>query len=234
MSPDDSDDTAEPDGTREIRGFVTYRGDGFASVRPSPERGDDPAPTPASNRRYLRDGLPAIYREDPSGIHVEDTEPFGIRFVGALEQVLDPLVAVIDLLPAHFDPELAPLDILDLCTKWLGLSHREAQPSAELRKLVLRAADLGRLRGTVAGMRLALELNFPQLPLRIQDGGGIHHAIDGELPAPAAPHFVVYCDKPIERDLAAEVARVIESVKPVHVSYRLRIRGSRQNPEPGG
>jgi hypothetical protein len=83
-------------------------------------------------------------------------------------------------------------------------------------------------------MRLALELNFPGLPLRIEDGGRIHSAIDGEIPASEPPHFVVYCDKPIERDLAAEVARVIESVKPVHVSYRLRIRGNRQTPEPDG
>src|SRR6478672_9248699 len=63
------------DGTREITGFVTYTGEGFAVVRPKPEKGEQPVPTPASNRRYLRDGLPGLYRDDD----------FTMRFVGALE-----------------------------------------------------------------------------------------------------------------------------------------------------
>ena len=141
------------DGTREITGFVTYAGEGFALVRPKPETGEQPVPTPASNRRYLRDGLPGLYRDDD----------FTMRFVGALEHVLDPVVSLLDTLPAHFDPELAPLDILALSTGWLGLRHNEAQPASQLRELVGRAAELGRLRGTHAGVELALKLNFPDL-----------------------------------------------------------------------
>ena len=163
-----SDERGQPDGdgqvvdgTREITGFVTYSGDGFAVVRARAERGDSPTPKPATNRRYLRDGLPAIYREDD----------FAMRFVAALESVLDPIVGMLDGLPAHFDPELAPLDILDLATGWLGLAHNEAQPASQLRELVRRAAELGRLRGTHAGVELALKLNFPELALRIEDGG---------------------------------------------------------------
>ena len=51
---------------------------------------------------------------------------------------------------------------------------------------------------------------------------------DGELPKPGLPSFVVYCDTPISREEAAEVARVVESVKPVHVGFRLRIKGPRK------
>lgn len=203
------------EGTREISGFITYIGEGFAAVRPAPERGEDSSPTPATNRRYLRGSLPLIYQE----------HDFTMRFVAAFEGVLDPLVAVLDTLPAHFDPELAPLDILDLATKWLGLEHNEAQPAAQLRNLVLRTSELGRLRGTHAGVALALELNFPDLPLRIEDGGGVVWSINGELPEPGQPSFVVYCDEAISQEQAAEVARVIESVKPVHVGFRLRIKG---------
>jgi len=206
------------DGTREITGFITYSGEGFAVVRPAAEVGEHANPTPAANRRYLRGGLPEIYQE----------QDFAMRFVGALEGVLDPLVALLDLLPAHFDPELAPLDILDLATKWLGLEHNEAQPAPQLRSLVLRTAELGRLRGTRAGVELALKLNFPDLPLRIEDGGGIAWSSNGDLPAPNPPSFVVYCDKAISQEEAAEVARVIESVRPVHVGFRLRIKGPRR------
>ena len=211
------DGGARVDGTVEITGFVTYAGDGFALVRSAPERGEHSSPSPASSRRYLRGGLPALYQE----------EDFGMRLVAALEGVLDPVVAILDNLPAHFDPELAPVDILDLTVAWLGLAHNEAQPTSQLRALVGRAAELGRLRGTHDGMALALALNFPELPLRIEDGGGVAWAMDGDLPDPEPPAFVVYCDEPISQDEAASVARVIESVKPAHVGYRLRVKGPR-------
>jgi phage tail-like protein len=215
MSPDNGDGELPVEGTRVISGFVTYLSDGFAAVRAAPERGDDAAPTPASNRRYLRGALPGLYQE----------QDFAMRFVGAFEGAIDPIVALLDNLQAHFDPDLAPLDILDLTTKWLGLKHNEAQAASELRAVVRHAAELGRLRGTRAGLELALGLNFPDLPLRIEDAGTVTWSVEGDLPQPAAPSFVVYCDKPIEREEAASVARVIEAAKPVHVSYRLRIKG---------
>lgn len=210
---------AEADGTREITGFLTYAGDGFAMVRAAPERGEHPTPTPVSSRRYLRNGLPAVYQE----------AEFGMRFLSGLEGVLDPIVAVLDALPAHFDPDLAPVDVLGLMISWLGLEHNEAQPPSELRTLVRRAAELARLRGTHAGMALALELNFPDLSLRIEDRGAVRASADGGLAEPESPAFVVYCEEPISQDQAATVARVIESVKPAHVGYRLKVKG----PKPG-
>jgi phage tail-like protein len=218
MSAVDGDNGAPIEGTREIRGFITYAGGGFAVVRPAAEKGEHANPTPVTNRRYLRRGLPEIYQE----------QDFAMRFVAALEGVLDPIVALLDTLPAHFDPELAPLDLLDLATKWLGLEHNEAQPASQLRNLVRRTAELGRLRGTRAGVELALRLNFPDLPLRVEDGGGVVVSVGGDVPKPAAPAFVVYCDSPITQEEAAEVARVIEAVKPVHVGFRLRIKGPKR------
>jgi phage tail-like protein len=224
MSTSDDDPGLAIEGTREITGFVTYSGEGFAMVRPAAETGERSSPTSASNRRCLRGGLPAIYQE----------EEFGMRMLGALEHVLDPVVALLDSLPAHFDPDLAPIDILDLATAWLGLEHNEAQPSAQLRGLVKRAAELARLRGTHDGVQLALRLNFPELPLRVEDGGGVHWSKAGSLPAPSAPSFVVYCDQPISQDEAATVARVIEAVRPVHVSFRLRVKGPKRGASAGG
>jgi phage tail-like protein len=233
MSPQDGEDDRPPEdepsaldgddgrpivGTSIISGFVTYAGEGFAAVRPAAEIGEAPAPTPASSRGYLRETMPAIYRE----------QDFAMRFLHALEEVLDPVVAVLDALPAHFDPDLAPLDILDLETGWLGLHHDESQPASRLRGLVRRAAEVGRLRGTRAGVELALKLNFPDYPLRVEDSGGVSWSVAGQLPDPKPPAFAVYCDKPITADEAATVARVIDAIKPAHVSYRLRIKGPRR------
>jgi phage tail-like protein len=214
------DGGASIEGTTEITGFITYTGEGFAVVRPAAETGQQEHPTPVTNRRYLRSGLPEIYQE----------QDFAMRFVAALEGVLDPVVALLDTLPAHFDPELAPLDLLDLMTKWLGLEHNEAQPAPQLRNVVRRTAELGRLRGTSAGIDMALQLNFPHLPLRVEDGGGVVVSTgDGDIPAPSPPSFVVYCDRTITREEAAEVSRVIEAVRPVHVGFRLRIKGPKRD-----
>lgn len=209
-------------GTTEITGFVDYTGDGFAAVRPAPERGSHPDPTPATNRRYLRDGLPLLYRE----------QPFAMNFVSAFEGVLDPTVALLDALPAHFDPDLAPLAVLELISAWLGVRPNEQRSTDHLRALVAHASELGRLRGTRAGIELALRLSFPELPLRVEDGGGVAWSRDWTLPAVGPPAFVVYCDEPVPREEAANVSRVIETVKPAHVAYRLRIKESRVDSEP--
>jgi phage tail-like protein len=209
-------------GTTEITGFVAYTGPGFAAVRSAAQRGADPPPRPATNRRYLRDGLPALYRE----------QPFAMQFVSAFEAGLDPVVALLDGLPAHFSPDLAPLDILELLSAWLGVEPAEDQPTARLRDLVANATELGRLRGTRAGIELALRLGFPELALRVEDGGGVAWGSDGALPAAASPSFVVYCDQPIPREQAANVARIIEALKPAHVGYRLRIKGPRTVSDP--
>jgi phage tail-like protein len=204
----------EHEGTTTISGFVTYAGEGFATVRAAPERGSHPNPTPVSNRRYLRDGLPALYRE----------QAFAMQLVGGFEAVLDPIVAILDALAAHFDPTLSPLDILELTSTWLGVKPNEQQSTKQLRAAVRHAGELARLRGTRAGVELALRLNFPHLPLSVEDGGSVGWTPEVHTPTANPPSFVVYCDEPIPDQVAAAVARVIEAVKPAHVSYRLRIK----------
>jgi phage tail-like protein len=209
-------------GTVHVTGFLTYAGEGFASVRTALSTGEEPTPPAVSNRAYLRNGLPAIYRDERDG-------DFGMRYIGALENVLDPIVAIIDGMPAHFDPGLAPLDILDLITAWLGIEYDESLPVAQMRKLVQHAAELGRRRGTRLGLEMALELNFPDLPLRIEDQGSVTWSTDPTAAVDAKPPaFVVYCDVAIPEARQASIARLIEEVKPVHVHYRLRVKAPKK------
>jgi phage tail-like protein len=201
-------------------------GPGFGTVRSLPSVGVRPPPRVASERAYLRSALPAIYQDD--------TGDFGMRFLGALETLLDPTVALLDALPAHFDAQLAPADVLELIMAWLGLELREVQTSSERREIVRMAAELGRLRGTKAGLELALRLAFDGVPFRVEDSGAVVWSTDPEtLPEPPAPSFVVYCDVPLPKKRQAEVARLIEQVKPAHVHYRLRVRVRGQSEETG-
>lgn len=170
-------------------------------------------PEVASKRAVLRNGLPAIYRGDD----------LSMRFIGALEALLDPAMVVMDALPQHFDPDLAPPEVLSLIASWLGFTLDESWPEERKREVVRRAGRLLRLRGTRAGVELALEIIFPDLPLRIVESGGVTIAPDvASLPPASAPEFVVYCDVPLEHPGA--VVRVIEQMKPAHVAFRLKLK----------
>jgi phage tail-like protein len=206
---------ANGDGSGE---FKTFAGAGFGTMMVRLSAGPKETPTVASSRAYLRSGLPAIYQESD----------FGMRFIGALEELLDPIVGVLDALPAHFNPDHAPRDILNLLAAWLGADLDESQDAKHQREMVRRAADLGRKRGTVSGLELALELSFPDVPLRIEDQGGVRWSLDQRPVEAPPPSFVVYCDKPIPEATQAGIARCIEQHKPVGTAYRLRVKAPKK------
>jgi hypothetical protein len=138
-------------------------------------------------------------------------------------------VALLDSLPGHVSPEIAPRDMLRVMAAWLGVELDEAWPEERLRDLVKRAADLSRMRGTKAGLELELALSFPHLPLRVEESGGVFAGNDpAKLPKAEAPGFVVYCDEPLDEAEQAAVARAIEHMKPVHVPYRLRVKAPKK------
>jgi phage tail-like protein len=200
--------------------YKTFVGAGFGTMMVQLSSGATETPTSASSRAYLRDGLPSLYSDGD----------FGMRFVGALESVLDPIVAVLDALPEHFDPDYAPRHILNLLSAWLGVNLDESQPIAVQRDTIRRAAELGRRRGTKGGLELALSLAFPGIPLRVEDEGGVVWSVDGQDVEAKPPQFVVYCDKPVDEKTQAAIARCIEQFKPVHTAYRLRVRAPKKKP----
>jgi phage tail-like protein len=198
-----------------------FAGPGFGTLMIQMASGPKETPSVASSRAYLRNGLPALYQDGD----------FGMRFVGALEELLDPIVAVLDALPYHFDPNFAPPDILNLLAAWLGVDLDEMQTISQQREMVLRSAELSRRRGTVKGMELALKLHFPDVPMRVEDNGGvIWHGNPGS-PNKSSSSFVVYCDVPVEENLQAAIARCIEQFKPVHSTYRLRVKAAKRKVE---
>jgi phage tail-like protein len=165
----------------------------------------------------MRMSLPAVYREND----------FAMRFIGALETVLDPIVATLDGLPAYVNPRLAPPDMLEVLAAWLGIELDESMDDHTRRELVVHSAEATRWRGTRKGLEIALRLTFPDLPLRIEDEGGVVFTRDAASePAPASNRFIVYCDTPIPAKRQAVIARVIEEQKPLHVAYRLRVKAA--------
>jgi len=199
--------------------YQTFAGAGFGTLMVQLSAGTTETPTSASSRAYLREGLPSLYAEGD----------FGMRFVGALESVLDPIIAVLDALPEHFNPDYAPRHILNLLSAWLGVTLDESQPISVQRDTIRRAAELGRRRGTKGGLELALSLAFPDVPLRVEDEGSVVWQ-SGATVESKPPQFVVYCDKPVNEQVQAAIARCIEQFKPVHTAYRLRVRAPKKKP----
>jgi len=200
------------------------------SARPPRQR---EAPPSASARAYLRNGMPAVYRQTwemvgngTSGDTGGDIEsPFVMRFLKALEEVLDPIVTFLDCMPAHLDPRLAPPEALHLIALWLGLPFEEHLPRERQQRLVENALEISRSRGTAKGLQLLLELMLGDLdpthdPLFVVKDGG-YCAVGSSPPAdfarrPEPGTFVVHWTRPISADDLATMKRVIEREKPVN------------------
>jgi phage tail-like protein len=200
---------------------TTTSGRGFSTTRVRLRIADEQTPPVASSRGYLRERLPAVYQDGD----------FGLRFLGALETLLDPIVGTLDVLPAYFDPDLAPRDLLELLAAWFGIEVDESWPDERCRHALRLAAELGRRQGTRSGIELALSIAFPDVQFRVEDGGKVTWATDANAPLESSPRaFVVYCDVPLSVPELAAVARVIERAKPLHVGYRLRVKTPRRRP----
>jgi phage tail-like protein len=201
-------------------GHPTFAGPGFGTlVRQTASGKVNGAPPVVSRRAILRRGLPSIYHETD----------FAMRFVGALEGVLDPIAAVLDTLPEQFSPDYASAHTIDMLSAWLGVDVDEAHELEARREAVRMAAELGRRRGTVRGLELALRLSFPGVPMRVEDDGGVRWSMDGAPAKVEPPRFVVYVDVPIPEERQIAIARCIEQHKPVHATYRLRVKAPKTN-----
>jgi phage tail-like protein len=188
------------------------------------------APASASARDYLTGTLPAVYLEDdrPSlapDVALPSPEPFVIRWLQGLEQVLDPAVALLDNLAWHFDPETCPDDLGRELLCWLGLEvAADLEPDAR-RRLLRRAMAIGRRRGTLAGLRELLELAFEDPGITVAHSGRATRDRDPAAPPPAAtpPRVTVSCAGPLAPARELALRRLVDDACPARVEWTLEI-----------
>ena len=108
--------------------------------------------------------LPELYREDALGLDRDDLAPatpadFLERFLGNFEGILTPLEDRIAAAHLLTDPRTVPADALEWLASWIGATFEPGLSEERRRDLLSAAPELYRWRGTLRGLRLALEVS---------------------------------------------------------------------------
>lgn len=190
-------------------------------------------PSGSENGFHLRsphplvDAVPGVYREawlDELARYPQQ-EPFGLRFLGAFDSLLAPLLATLDNLDAYLDPATTPEDFLAWLGEWVAVSVDETWGEDRRRAFVARGAELYRRRGTAAGLKEHLEIHTGRKVEVTENGATAWSAKPGtSLPGRAQPLVVVtmVVDDPKAVD-RTKLEAVIAAAKPAHVPHRLDI-----------
>ncbi|WP_137148777.1 phage tail protein [Mycolicibacterium sp. CR10] len=127
-------------------------------------------------RRTSLDDLPAVFRSLPQSDFLE-------RFLAVFDSVTASVERHLDELPALFDPYASPTsadrrrDVLSWVASWMAIAFDSAWDEHRRRVLLAHTGRLHRLRGTPAGLRLALRILL-----------GLPTDVDGPVPGVLEVH----------------------------------------------
>ncbi len=161
----------------------------------------------AESTSRLLSYLPDIYSDGPGGGLFLD------GFLRMFDSIWEPLERQIDYLYAYFDPRLTPSDFLPWLGTWVDLVLDENWPEARRRKLIQRAVELYRRRGTAGALRDYLTIFTGIQPEILEDG-------DAANPFHFTVSFRVNDPDVLDQD---RVRRIIEEEKPAHTTYTLKV-----------
>lgn len=182
----------------------------------------------------MRGALPGLVTPHPLGRTLPgmfQDDDFVQRLCDGLDEVLAPVLATLDALPAYLDPATTPLDVLDWLAGWTGTVLDPSSSPSRRRELVRRAAELHRARGTPRGVREAVASWCGVEPEIVESGGAAWSAEAGApLPGTAELSLVVRVrvSDPAAVDADALDA-VVSATKPAHVPHRVEVVA-----DPGG
>ena len=159
--------------------------------------------------------LPALYHEDE----------FVQRFVSGLDDVMAPVFATLDNLPAYFDPKLAPPDFVAWLADWVGALLDETWPPERQRALVADTVGLYEWRGTVRGIKGLVRIYTGTEPEVVETGSCTWSpAPGGEVGGEAVPtlRVIAHVPDPGSIDLA-RLDAIVAMAKPAHVEHTVEV-----------
>ncbi|MER7055501.1 MULTISPECIES: phage tail protein [unclassified Streptomyces] len=167
--------------------------------------------------------LPAVFADDD----------LAQRFVGGLDDVIAPILIVLDCLDTYFDPALTPVDFAQWLGAWVGAETDGTEPEDRLRAAVAAAARLHRVRGTRRGLSEAVRLAFGAEPDITESGGADWNARPlGRFPGTPRPHLHVALRLP--DPTPADIHRLdtlVAAARPAHMPYTVEVTASERTPE---
>jgi phage tail-like protein len=165
--------------------------------------------------RPLSDTLPSVYRDDF----------LAEQLCAAFDDVLAPIFATLDCLPAYLDPQTAPADMLNWLAGWIGLSVNVHEEPARKRELITAGAALLPWRGTVRSVREAVVAAF-NLPTEVVESGAATWSTepDSEPGGQQVPTLIVRVIVNAADDVDLRVLdALVNSVKPAHMPHRVEV-----------
>lgn len=167
--------------------------------------------------------LPAVFADDD----------LAQRFVGGLDDVIAPILSVLDCLDSYFTPSLAPVDFTQWLAGWVGAETDGTEPEARLRAAVAAAAYLHRVRGTRRGLSEAVRLVFGVVPEITESGAAAWDARPlGPVPGEARPrlHVTLRLPDPTSAD-EHRLDSLVAAARPAHMPYTVQVTAAERIPE---
>jgi phage tail-like protein len=176
--------------------------------------------TSLSQRSSYLKYLPAIYA---------DSDFMG-RFLMIFESVLGPIEDMINNIAYYFDPDTTPEELLPWLASWVDMVMDESWPLERRRALVGSAVQLYQWRGTRRGMREYLRVYAGIEPEITEEFGGFPLSSSARLGLNTAlgtgTHNVFTVTLEVDEPESLNIHHlkaIIESEKPAHAAYRLRV-----------
>ncbi|WP_405605942.1 phage tail protein [Streptomyces sp. NBC_01410] len=171
----------------------------------------------------LGEMLPAVFADDYLAQH----------FVAGLDEVVAPILNVLDCLDSYFTPALAPVDFTRWLGGWVGAETDGTEPEDRLRAAVSAAAYLHRVRGTRRGLAEAIRLTFGVEPEISESGAAEWNSRPlGPVPGERRPrlHVALRLPAPTPAD-EHRLDSLVAAARPAHMPYTVQVTAAERNPE---
>jgi phage tail-like protein len=192
---------------------------------------DEPGAYTLVNPHPLAETLPGVYRDAWMDEYRRTArEPFGTRFISALDDVLAPVLATLDSFEGYLDPTTTSEDFLAWLGEWVAASVDAGWSEDRRRAFVARAAELYRRRGTAEGLHDHVQIHTGGTVEIVENGASSWSAKpDGKLPGSPEPVVVVrvVVDDPDSID-RTKLEAIVHASKPAHVVHRVEVVGTAQ------
>lgn len=160
--------------------------------------------------------LPALYQEDD----------LAQRLTSGLDDVLAPVLCLLDCIDSYVDPALAPEDFVSWMASILGVEPDESVPLERRRAMVSRAADVYAMHATRLGIRAAVRAVTGVDP-EVTDSGSVSWSFSPTDPSsdPAPPSLRVVVPDTAAVD-AGVVERTVAGAAPAFVVRHVEVGGA--------